>query len=368
MLLGSAQIAAGLARQFDDEEMAIAAEKWRGPKSQEWHGENGSRPTVYYIHNQWPWKFKRTVRLFLFPFVLLNLMRAVRHSQAQQVMAIFPCEYYLFLSWIVARWAKVPLVSYFHNTYLENRKGVKKWFASWLQSLIFRDSKIVFVMSAGMQQFLAGKNPGVDFVPLVHTFEEQPQQLEIVSVPQRAMSVAYLGSLNESNRDAFSRINRVLKHFPDSTFTTYSGNKPEDFASIGISGENVTHTSVAFGEVVGALRCHDVLFFPHGFTGGLSPLEYNTIFPTRTIPYLLSGVPMVVHSPAGAYLTKWLQEHDCAEVVDVKNEQALVSAFQRLIDSPARCRNLSRNAQLAAQEFYAPNVASFFRKKLNQIG
>ncbi len=364
--LGSSQIAAGLARQFEFDEMVVAAEKWPGLDRNNWDDEGGKKPKVYFIHKQWPWKFKKTTRLLLMPIVLWRLMRVFKQSKAKQVLAMFPDEYYLFLSWLISRWYRVPLYSYLHNTYLENRVGIKKIFANWLQPRVFRDSQVVFVMSEGMENVLSPNYPNVEFVPLVHTFEQLPVPLHEVPVIQRNFRLAFMGSLNNSNRDAFSRIAAVLRHFPDCSFTTYSENTAADFASIGIRAKSLMHTRVAFDEVVDALRKHDLLFFPHGFQGGLKEIEYQTIFPTRTTPYLLSGIPIIAHSPPNAFLTQWLRKHDCAEVVDVSDEAALIAAIENLIKNPSRCRELSENAQRAAQMFYGPEVIRELKSRLSR--
>lgn len=365
VMLGSSQIATSLARQFSSEEMVVVAEKWPGLPNNEWNDECGEKPTVYFIHKQWPWKFKRTFRLFALPIVLWRLRRVFKRSKAKQILAMFPCEYYLYLSWIMARWYRVPLFSYFHNTYLENRNGIKRLFASWLQSRVFRDSAVVFVMSEGMKTVLTQKHPSIEFVPLVHTFEQLPQRLPREPEANPGFSLAFMGSLNQSNREAFFRIGAVLRHFPKCSFTTYSENAAVDFDSIAVAGKSIRHTRVAFDDVVTALRNHDLLFFPHGFRGGLTEIEYETIFPTRTIPYLLSGIPIIAHSPPNAFLTRWLQKNDCAEVVVTPDEQALIAAFERLIDNPSRCRQLSENAQQAASSFYGPAVIKQLKDQLN---
>lgn len=368
VLLGSSQIAAGLARQFSFDEMVIAAEGWPGLDRNRWDDKGKSKPEVYFIHEQWPWKLKRTVRLFLIPIVLWRLNRVFKQSRAKQILAMFPCEYYLFLSWLISRWYGVPLYSYFHNTYLENRRGIKKIFAKWFEPKVFRDSKVVFVMSEGMEKILSQSNPGVRFLPLVHTFDQLPTPPPKIPLIDSSFRLAFMGSLNSSNEDSFSRITSVLNHFPECSFTTYSENAASYFTSQRIQRQSINHTKVAFDEVVDAMRKHDLLFLPHGFHGGLNEIEYQTIFPTRTIPYLLSGIPIVAHSPPNAFLTQWLRKHDCAEVVDVPDERALIKCFENLISNPRRCQELSVNAWRTAQMFYGPEVIRDLKKQLSSFG
>jgi glycosyltransferase involved in cell wall biosynthesis len=222
-------------------------------------------------------------------------------------------------------------------------------------------------MSDGMRDVLRPKYPQTNFVPLIHTFEKICNPIDRDVAISGTFDIAFMGSLNDSNREAFSRVAAVLVAKPDSRFTTYSGNRDEDFAAIGIAGPHVSYRRVSFDEVVDALRQHNILFFPHGFSGGLNPIEYETIFPTRTTPYLLSGIPIIAHSPPNAFLTRWLRQRDCAEIVDDPSPVALVRAFERLAEDPERCRELSKNAQRAASEFYAPVVAQFFRDQIENL-
>ncbi len=364
VMLGSSQIAAGLANQFSRAEMAIAAERWPGMAENEWSDLEGIKPSVHFIHQQWPWKFKKSVRLLVWPVVFARLLHVSRKTGAKQIFAMFPDEYYLFASWLASRLLRLPLFIYLHNTYLENRRGIKRLFAAWFQSRVFRDARTIFVMSEGMREYLSPRYPGFEFVPLPHTFDVIPNPLERPPPLRKNFRMAFMGSLNRSNEDAFSRVSGILRRFPECSFTTYSGNAEADFKAMGLVGQRVTHTRVAFDQVVDALREYDLLFLPHGFHGGLSAVEYETIFPTRTIPYLLSGIPIVAHSPPQAFLTRWLRQHDCAEIVDQPDEQALINAVQRLIDNPQRCQELSRNAQAAALQYHVDKVVRELRRFL----
>jgi len=157
-----------------------------------------------------------------------------------------------------------------------------------------------------------------------------------------------------------------LDEFSECQFTMYSGTPASQFRNVGIEGPNIVHTRVGFDEVVDAMKRHDLLFLPHGFEGGINDIEYATIFPTRTIPYLLAGVPILAHSPPNAFLTRWLQAHDCAEVVDTTDKDDLINALTGLIRSPDRQRTIASNALDAARQFRISKVSSILKTTINQ--
>ena len=90
--------------------------------------------------------------------------------------------------------------------------------------------------------------------------------------------------------------------------------------------------------------------------------EYRTIFPTKTIEYLISGRPILAHSPADSFLTQFLKENDCALVVDEPDVGMLRAAIERLRSDNELRDRLVRNALRTARMFQAPHVAAEFRK------
>ena len=366
-LIGSSQIISSLANAFSSKEMVLAGERWPGPRNNQWDDGGGLRPEIHFVHKQWPFRFQRTVRLFLFPIVLWRLWRVFKRTGCQQVLGIFPNEYYLFAAYCVARWAGVPFYSYFHNTYLDNRRGIKRLFAKWFQPKVFEASKIIFVMSDGMKEFLEPAYPGRQFVPLVHTFDETIPETPANKPIGTTLKLAFMGSVNESNREAMSRFAPAMARLDDCVLTTYSGSPESEFAKIGLPSSNkVVHKRVAFHEVTTALREHDILLLPHGFHGGLNQIEYETIFPTRTTGYLVSGIPVIAHSPKNSFLSRWLKEHDCAEIVDSPDVNQLVAAIQRLRKDNPRRQQIAQNALNASRQFLLANVVQRFRDSINK--
>ncbi len=363
-LNGSSNIVANLAQQFSADEMVLAGEWSSGSDNEKWQPDDG--PKIYYLHSRWPYRYRRVVRLFFFPLVLWRMWRAFRNERCEQILAIFPDEYYLFAALLVSKITGATFFSYFHNTYLENRFGWQRPFAKWLQREVFKISPIVFVMSDGMKECLERVYPSVRYESLVHSFNGTVDEIPAVRKNGNSLIVAYMGNLVKSNREAMTRIPNFIEKIPDCSFTVVSSMPESKYAELGICGARVSFLRVGNNSLLETLRENDFLFLPHGFTGGLSDIEYQTIFPTRTIPYLLSGVPIIAHSPKDCFLTRWLRKYDCAEIVDEPSADALVACVERLRQDSARRYELATNALEAVKQFQAANVARQLRDWLNQ--
>lgn len=350
--------------------MVLAGQVWSGAEG---YRRDAALPTIHYVGREWTWpkrgqRFVRWARWLTLRRLARSVERVAREEACDAIVSIFPNEFYLYAGYEAARRLKLPYYPYFHNTYLENRRGLPLRFARWLERRVFEDAPVVFVMSEGMKEYYEPRYPGVQFEPLVHTFNEPIPDFASPPAPGSPIGLAFIGNLNESNVDAARRMAQMVNQREDCRLTTYSGTPDWYFAKTGVCGSRIKHTRVAYDEVTQALRSHDILLFPHGFTGGTSEAEYATIFPTRTIASLLAARPILAHTPPGSFLTRWLRNHDCAEIVDTPDVQALSAALDRLRDGAARREELVRNALVAVRQFHAPAVAANLRRILAETG
>jgi hypothetical protein len=279
------------------------------------------------------------------------------------VLGIFPNEFYLSAAYVAAKVTRNTFIPYYHNTYLENRRGLARVFAAWLQKRTFRAPK-VFVMSAGLQEYYASRYSGVEFIPLVHTFvgeSTSPSPTGEIGFPVR---LAMLGNLNASNRDAMLRFAEMVKSREDCILTFFTGTPTWAFERDGIAGPQFEFAQVGYDSVVEVLRRYDILLLPHGFHGDWSDVEYATIFPTRTVSYLQSAKPILAHSPPNAFLTRWLKENRCALVIDEPDVEKLSAALEQLISDATLRYGLSVDAHRAVQQFRASSVVESLKQHL----
>jgi glycosyltransferase involved in cell wall biosynthesis len=362
---GSSVIVENLSHQFSPQEMVLAGQQWSGMES---YRRDSKLPRIHLLNKEWTWpkrgqRYVRWTTWLTLPRVARQLARIARIEHCDAIIAVFPNEFFVYAAYLAAKRLRLPFYLYFHNTYRESRLGNAQRFAEWLEPRVFRHARAVFVMSDGMKAHYEPIYPHVRFESLVHSFSEPVPEFAPAPPPGKTLRLAFMGHLNGSNVDASRRLAEVVNRRDDLRMTTYSGTPDWYFDNVGVSGPRIAHTRVAYEQVTPALQSHDVLLLPHGFCGTASQLEYDTIFPTRTISYLISNRPIMAHTPPTCFLTRWLRKYDCAEIVDERDANKVEAALDRLRNDKQRREQLVRNALQAAQQFYGPVVA----KRLRQI-
>jgi len=361
---GSAIIVDNLSRAFTREEMLLAGKM---PSTGLAPERDPDLPPIAAVQGPGTWSFAgrglHQLALLRTPSLISRLVKLIRREHCEAVIAVYPDAAFLFAAWMAARSTQVRLYPYFHNTFLESRRTRSlRVFAAWLQPRVFRDAAHVFTMSAGMSALYDRLYPGqFPHSPLVHSFVEAiPPYREPVMNAEPVL--AFSGNANPSCLEATRRLCAAIGEMPDVRLRFFTSASEAELVAAGVWTANAERTYLPRAKLIPALSACDVLLLPHGFTGSFHPIEYQTIFPTKTIEYLISGRPILAHTPPGVYLTQFLREWDCALVVDTPELAAVREALHRLLtEAPLRAR-LVRNALKAAEQFYLPRVAAHLRE------
>ena len=358
---GSAVVVGNLAKQFTRDEMILTGERPVGRPGVAWRAD---WPRLVYSMMGWPpgQRGARWWRWLQLPWLVLRCLWLVWKYRCTAVLVVFPREEFLLVGYLAAAWSRAKLFPYFHNTYVENRRGLSLNFARWLQARVFTKASHVFVMSEGMVQLYRERYPQLRCSALPHSFNEALPDFAPPPEPRFPLRFVICGNINESCRDATVRVCQAIAQLDGAALTFLSGTASAFLQRLGVLRPGVRHETVSRDQVVQRLREGDVVVLAHGLGGGMSTEEYRTIFPTRTIEYLICGRPILAHAPAECYLSRFLREHDCALLVTEPSVAALRAAIERLQADPALRDRLVRNALRAAEMFQAPRVADLLRR------
>lgn len=362
---GSAIIVGNLAKQFTREEMVVVGERPSSRPAVFWKED---WPEVIYLTHGWPSTRRgaRWWRRCQVPLLLFRCLYQARKYHCTSVLVAFPNEEFLLVGYLTAKLTKAWFYPYFHNTFVEqySRGSFRQRFARWLQSRVFEEAAHIFVMSEGMVELYRERYPQLRCSALVHSFNEDIPEFVPPPPPGAQVRFVMSGNINASCTEAAIRVVAAIAQI-DSRLTILSGTPKQYLDGLGILREGVQYETVSRDLVLSRLGEADIVILPHGFTGGLTEEEYRTIFPTKTIEYLICGRPILAHAPANCYLTRFLRERDCALVIDVPRIEAVLTGIQRLRDDADLRSRLVMNALQAAETFRASRVASTLRSALH---
>ena len=356
---GSAVIVNNLASMFKSEDLLLVGEKCDFATDDKWPD---TYPEIKYLDSSMGISVlgygKRYIKWLFINRITNKIHDIINENQIDRLLCIYPNDYYLYAAYKASVRAKIPFYVWFHNTYLENMTGIRQLLAHWIQGRILKYSSLNLAISEGLREFYGESYPQFRFKTLNHGFKLPSRLPKHNSSRKRPrFSFVYTGNLNESCRDASIRLLKAILKDERNTLHIYSGTPMTVFEKFKISSRNSFHHGfVSLEELSKVLGNYDVMLLPHGFEGGRSQVEYDTIFPTRTIPLLVSGKPILAHTPPQAFLTRFLKQHDCALIVDEKSEESIQLAIEKIKKDKALVSKIVGNAFKASKYFDVRNV------------
>lgn len=366
---GSSIIVENLGKNFSQKDLVILGGKGFRHKP---HQRSLNFPKVIYhfteinINGRGD-RFFTWVRKTRFNSLVKKIEKTIRSEKISYVLGIFPDDFYCYAACIAAKNMGIPFSSYFHNTYVENT-AITDPKKHDIQEEIFNASERIFVMSKGMQRFYEEKYKLTKFEPLVHSFEHYPDKEDLSGTPgvnKSHYKLVAIGNFNASNMDATIRFANAIKNNDKYSLHLYTHVPNILLKQRGLDTSLIHHEGFLNpDDVHQALQEYDICVLTHGFEGNYGSVEYKTIFPTRTIPLLLSGKPIMAHSPKGSFLNDFIEENQCAALVDTKDETEIVKALDRISTDLVYQNQLIQAASKTAHQFYGPNIVKKLKTTL----
>lgn len=367
---GSSVIVENLAKNFSSSEMIVLGSRTAMPEPPPPRSADKAQFKYFFSELYFMgrgYRYFIWFRKWRFKPLIQKIKNIIKVENIDYVVGVYPNPFYCHAASIAARELNVPFSSYFHNTYVENVAIVDPK-ATAIQQEIFDASEYIFVMSDGMKKFYEKKYNSYKFKSLVHTFNAFPSETQLTGIPGADKSVYKLvaiGNFNESNLDATIRLVNAIKNNPKYKLSVYTHVPKLMLQQRGIDVQAIDYQGfVNPDEVHQVLQQYDIAVLTHGFTGGYGEIEYQTIFPTRTIPLLLSGKPIFAHSPPGSFLNDFIHKNKCAELVDVADEKAIINGLDKIANNAEYQKQLIIASKQTAEQFYGPNVVADFKNTL----
>jgi hypothetical protein len=157
----------------------------------------------------------------------------------------------------------------------------------------------------------------------------------------RTLEIIYSGAIYDAQADAVRNLIDLLEetggriHGTTFKLTVYTHAGRRSLDRMGLNRSWLSVRSAALSEMPDRLASADIAFLPFSFDEHLRQTT-ATSFPTKTADYLASGLPVLVHAPAWATVTRYARDNGFGVIVDRLNRGDLAAALGRLSDEGTR--------------------------------
>lgn len=274
-----------------------------------------------------------------------------------------PC---FMAGWIIHRRTGIPLDLFIFDLW---RGNALRWFqrlvASLFQRRVLAAARWVFAAGEGISEYLGTKWGTKPIVVHNSVVAHGGTSTGSPSIPTLPMVVVYTGGIYWAQLDAILDMIVAVHDMVGIEFHVYSHHDSHRLALAGLTGSNVVlHHGLPEDEVRDRQAAADVLYLPMSF-GRKGRLIIETAQPAKSVEYMASGVPTLVHAPAYAFVTRYARKHDIAIVVDQPGTAELKRVLMALMsDRTDAQRKAAKAAELASKRYDSVEVSLLLQSYL----
>lgn len=295
-----------------------------------------------------------------------KVIKLIKREKITHVVGVYPDLDFLEIARSSAEICGVKFYAYLHDTLAEGLSHKRyKDIAKNVQQKIFDTSYKILVMSEGMKDLYQEKY-NIKTTPVFHSFSEQVQEKELNN-EHLENSIFWGGAIYAINKETVKRVHNACKTL-DYTLTLSAANTNKKLDNLGFENRNLKILPfLSREEYITTVGNQKALLLSIDWPEEtkVHPDELGTIFPTKTIEYLISGRPIIVHCPKDYFLAKFFNDNNCGIVITDRDTEKIATKIKIAMKDYNNLKEIVNNAYKASKQFHISNVKTIFENELN---
>ena len=308
----------------------------------------------------------------LIPTIVAKGLKVLSREGVHYIMADINANggAWLLSAYLLHLISRKPLVLYGIDLWEETvaNSRLERMMARLFERRIFRAAHRVFVISAALRDVYHRKyGISPDILPIPIELPAKPEGPTQGRGQIGDPLIAFTGSVYSACLDALQNLVKAIDSLPNGTLRLFlaTSRKKNELEQLGIQGARIESAFLSKEESQKLQREASILFLPQAFNSGYQPV-INTLFPSKTVEYLVSGTPILVHAPAECQIAQYAKEHGFALVVDKPDVEELRGAVTRLLqDQSLRAQLVARAWDTAVKYHDAKKAAGQLEQALS---
>jgi glycosyltransferase involved in cell wall biosynthesis len=286
-----------------------------------------------------------------------SIAAIIRKEGCDAVMACTGDVTLLPASYFASRWTRVPFYAYIfdHYSYREWQNPVAAFWARRFESRLMKGAAAVIAPNEILRDELR-RQYGIEAAVIHNSFDISPYEIEPgprSDEDEGEIKIVYTGEIYEAHYDAFRNLLEAIESLsrPEVKLHLYSNHPLKYLNAKGIKGPIVHHQTRAGTEMPNVQMQADLLFLPLAFASPYPDLV-RTSSTTKLGEYLAARRPVLVHAPAGSFVSWYFRQYNCGLVVDDSDPAKLADGIERILkDSGLREKMIANAWQRASVDF-----------------
>ena len=275
------------------------------------------------------------------PTVMRAAAKLCPKEETEAIVGVFQNVCFLLAAWRLAKKWKKPFFPYYMDTWGETRsRWLDRKLAAFFEPRVFRDAEKILMLSDPLMGYYQQKYPDLAerMACIPHCLP--PDWREIRNRPiqkkwkrEGELLIVYTGQIYGPTADPIANLVRALPLLEDLNprVIISSPDSADQLTKFGIPENDrvkLIHLD-SQDEVFDLQKQADILFNPVSFKNPKHP-QIQTLFPTKTIEYLVAGKPMLVHGPLEAAFVDYTKENSFALVAEHNSAQSLANQITQM--------------------------------------
>jgi glycosyltransferase involved in cell wall biosynthesis len=290
-----------------------------------------------------------------------EIMRILQENPVDVIVGCSGNPFDLPASYLAARRLKIPFVAYlFDDPVYQWERGAYRSFARLSERFWSRSVAALIapneVLARDVKRRLPChnvqivRNP-VDSAIVPATLDDR-LPAERSGANASVWRLLYTGSVYSAQASSFRNLVAALGKLQGRfVIDIYTGQHGSDLVSKDLASPHViVHPQAAHATVIALQKTADMLFLPLAFDSPI-PEVIQSSAPAKLGEYLASGRPILVHAPAGSFVTELIRDAEAGVVVDTSDPQRLAEALLKIASDNMLRKRIVANASALACQF-----------------
>ena len=267
-------------------------------------------------------------------------------------------------SFLAARRLRIPFVAYlFDDPVYQWEGGIYRKIARVSEQIWGRGALLLIgpneILAADVRKRLPRADIRIVRNPAAVALNERPAKLHVAN--QSQWRLLYTGSVYSAQASAFRNLVAALNALNGRfAIDIYTGQHASDLVTRDLASPYVSvHPQAPHATAVAMQQAADILFLPLAFESPI-PEVIRSSAPAKLGEYLASGRPILVHAPAGSFISELIRDADAGLVVDTPDPHKLAEALNRIASDEVLRNRIVANALVLSRQFSVERAGADF--------